>query len=113
MESSLYSMAALRFRNRIRLREHFRRMPEIIGFSDQLSSPLLSTKPGAVQEAALWRIGHRAAAKESRLDRGMTSRKLEHNWCSEASACWSADLMSTGLICSLRQPLEASKTSPP
>jgi very-short-patch-repair endonuclease len=37
LESSLYSMAELRFANRIRLREHFRCMPEIIEFSNQLS----------------------------------------------------------------------------
>lgn len=37
LESSLFSQAELRFPDRIRLREHFRCMPEIIQFSNNLS----------------------------------------------------------------------------
>ena len=37
LEGSLFSQAELRFPDRIRLREHFRCMPEIIQFSDNLS----------------------------------------------------------------------------
>jgi len=37
LEGSLYGQAELRFPNRVRLREHFRCMPEIIQFSNSLS----------------------------------------------------------------------------
>jgi very-short-patch-repair endonuclease len=42
LESSLFSLAELRFPDRVRLREHFRCMPEIIQFSNKLS---YSTEP--------------------------------------------------------------------
>ncbi len=42
LEGSLFAQAELRFRDRIRLREHFRCMPEIIQFSNNLS---YSTEP--------------------------------------------------------------------
>jgi hypothetical protein len=42
LEGSLFSQAELRFPDRIRLREHFRCMPEIIQFSNNLS---YSTEP--------------------------------------------------------------------
>lgn len=37
LESSLFSLSQLRFSNRVRLREHFRCMPEIIQFSNRMS----------------------------------------------------------------------------
>lgn len=52
LDSSLYAQAALRFPARVRLREHFRCMPEIIQFSNNLSyatEPLIPLRQYGVE----------------------------------------------------------------